>query len=65
VGYMNHSEQVSLGGLPGLGAIPDIGLLAANQNKTAEDDEFLLIITPHILQLPAAESRAVWLPAAR
>jgi len=65
VGYMNHSEQVSLSGLPGLGAIPDIGLLAANQNKTAEDDEFLLIITPHILQLPAAESQAVWLPAAR
>jgi len=37
----------------------------ANQNKTAEDDEFLLVITPHILGLPAAESQTVWLPPAK
>ncbi|HYN16402.1 MAG TPA: type II and III secretion system protein [Terriglobales bacterium] len=65
VGYINRSEQNSLGGLPGLGAIPGFGELVANQNKTAEDDEFLLVITPHILQLPPAESQAVWLPAGR
>jgi general secretion pathway protein D len=65
VGYINHSEQNSLSGLPGLGAIPGVGLLASTQNKTTDDDEFLLIITPHILQLPAAESQAVWLPVGR
>jgi general secretion pathway protein D len=63
VGDLNRSEQVSLSGLPGLGAIPGFGLLEANQNKTAEDDEFLLIITPHIMEPPAGESQAVWLPA--
>ena len=65
VGNINRSEQNSVGGLPGLGAIPGVGLLVASQNKTAEDDEFLLVITPHILELPAAESQAVWLPAGR
>ncbi len=65
VGDINRSEQVSLGGLPGLGALPGIGLLAATQNKTTEDDEFLLVITPHILNAPDAESQAVWLPAGR
>jgi type II secretory pathway component GspD/PulD (secretin) len=65
VGDLNRSEQISLSGLPGLGAIPGIGLLGTSQNKTTEDDEFLLVVTPHILEAPAGESQAVWLPAGR
>ncbi len=64
-GYITRTEQLSLGGLPGLGAIPDLGLVAASQNKTLEDDEFMLVVTPHILQMPAGESQAVWLPAGK
>jgi len=64
-GYITRTEQLSLGGLPGLGAIPDLGLVVARQNKTLEDDEFLLVVTPHILQVPAGESQAVWLPAGK
>ncbi|MFI5089857.1 MAG: hypothetical protein ACHP7P_07345 [Terriglobales bacterium] len=64
-GYLNHTEQVTLAGVPGLGAVPDLGLIAASQNKTLEDDEFMLVITPHILQAPAGESQAVWLPAGK
>jgi Flp pilus assembly secretin CpaC len=62
VGDINRSEQVSLGGLPGLGAIPGLGLLTASQNKTVQDDEFLLVITPRVLDSPAREPRAVWMP---
>ncbi|HYY68796.1 MAG TPA: type II and III secretion system protein [Terriglobales bacterium] len=62
VGDINRSEQVSLGGLPGLGAIPGLGLLTASQNKTVQDDEFLLVITPRVLDSPAPEPRAVWMP---
>jgi type II secretory pathway component GspD/PulD (secretin) len=64
-GYLNRTEQLSLGGIPGLGAIPNLGLLVANQNKTLEDDEFMLVVTPHILQAPGSESQAVWLPAGK
>ena len=64
-GYLNRTEQVTLGGIPGLGVIPDLGLLVANQNKTLEDDEFMLVVTPHILQAPPGESRGVWLPAGK
>jgi len=65
IGYVNHSEQLSLGGVPGFGAIPGLGLLAADLNKTMEDDELLMIITPHVLQVPPEEQRAVWLPVGR
>jgi len=65
VGYINKTEELSLAGLPGLGSIPDVGLATADQNKTLEDDEFLLVITPHILELPPAESQAVWVPPSR
>ena len=64
VGEIRHSEQISLSGWPP-GAIPGLGELVATQHKNVEDDEFLLVITPHILNAPAAESQAVWLPAAR
>jgi len=63
-GYINKTEELSLAGLPGLGQISDIGLAVADQNKTLEDDEFLLTITPHILELPAV-SEAVWVPASK
>jgi hypothetical protein len=65
VGYINRTEQQSLAGMPFLGAIPDVGLAVATQNKTDEDDEFLVVITPHILEPPAAESQAVWVPPSR
>ena len=65
VGYINKTEQLSLAGMPGLGEIPDVGLAVADQNKNAQDDELLLVITPHILDVPAQESQAVWLPAAK
>ena len=64
-GYLNRTEEVTLGGIPGLGAVPGLGLTVANQNKTVEDDEFMLVLTPHILQVPGAEPHAVWLPATK
>jgi general secretion pathway protein D len=64
-GYINRTEQLSLAGYPGLGELPGIGLLAAEQNKSAEDDEFLLVIRPQILNAPPAETQAVWLPIGR
>jgi len=60
-GYINRTEEYSLTGTPGLGDIPDAGLLFSDQNKTLEDDEFLLVITPHILDAPPGETQEVWL----
>ncbi len=64
-GFIDKSEQLSLSGLPPVGEIPGAGLLFATQNKNVNDDEFMLVITPHILDLAPGEMHAVWLPAAR
>ncbi|MGC2323700.1 MAG: type II and III secretion system protein [Terriglobales bacterium] len=65
VGNINRTEQASLGGVPGVGDIPGLGLLAATWNRTLQDDELILVITPHIMQVPPDEPQAVWLPAGR
>jgi general secretion pathway protein D len=62
VGDINRTEQQSLGGVPGLGDIPGVGLLVATYNRNVQDNELLLLVTPHILQVPADEPQAVWLP---
>jgi Flp pilus assembly secretin CpaC len=64
-GSINRSEQLSLAGLPGLGEIPGIGLVDATQNKSSEDDDFLMVISPHILNSPASEPQAIWLPVGK
>jgi len=65
VGYINKTEEISLAGMPGPGQLPDVGLATADQSKNGEDDEFMLVITPHILDLPAAASQALWVPASK
>ncbi len=61
VGYMTQSEQRSLTGLPGLGEVVGLGLLAAEENSDTASDEFLILITPQILHSAARESREIWL----
>jgi Flp pilus assembly secretin CpaC len=62
VGNINRTEQISMSGLPGPGYLPGLGELVATQNKNLEDDEFLLVITPHILNIAPVQRQAVWLP---
>jgi Flp pilus assembly secretin CpaC len=55
------SEMLSMTGIPGLGFIPGLNQIATTNNKTIEDDELLLVITPHIVNLESSQSAEVWL----
>jgi general secretion pathway protein D len=54
-GMRIHSDTLSLTGLPGLASVPGLGLLFGQRAKDLEDDDLLMIITPHVIRLGAAQ----------
>jgi Flp pilus assembly secretin CpaC len=61
-GSLSQSEQLSLNGIPGLGAIPGINKIMVTNGKMDETDELLVVITPHVVDLSPGRSEEVWLP---
>jgi len=61
-GALSQSEQRSLNGIPGLGAVPGINKVMVSNSKMDETDELLLVITPHVVDLSPGQSTEVWLP---
>jgi general secretion pathway protein D len=59
---VTRSEQYSMMGLPGLGSIPVLNKIGTMNNKTTEDDEILVVITPHVMNLGANQNAELWLP---
>ncbi len=60
-GSITHNEQLSLSGIPGLGAIPGLNKIMASNSKTDESNELLIVITPHVLNAPQYQSSEIWL----
>jgi len=56
------SEMLSMTGIPGLGSIPVLNKIATTNSKTKEEDELLIVITPHVVRLEPGQSAEVWLP---
>ena len=59
---VTHSEQNSMTGIPGLGSVPGLNKIATTNNKTDEDDEILIVITPHVMNLGGRQNAELWLP---
>jgi len=47
-GMISHSELRSLNGIPGLGSVPLLNSVAVTNSKENNEDELLIVITPHI-----------------
>ena len=54
-------KLVNLRTIPGLGSIPALNKIATTNSKTQEEDELLIVITPHVVRLEPGESAEVWL----
>lgn len=54
-GMRVRSDSLSLAGLPGLAEIPGLGLLFGQRTSNHEDDDLLMIITPHVLRLGSGQ----------
>ncbi len=65
-GSVTENEQRSLGGIPGLGKVPLLNKVMANNTKEDDEDELLLVITPHVtsrsLHGNHEDDETVWLP---
>jgi general secretion pathway protein D len=48
-GEISDSDQRSMNGIPGLGAIPGVNQVMVSNALTTENDELLIVITPHVV----------------
>ncbi|HEX6881387.1 MAG TPA: type II and III secretion system protein, partial [Terriglobales bacterium] len=62
-GLLTSTEQNNLTGLPLLSRLPGIGVAFSTQNKTQEDDELLVVLTPHIVRPHGMTAQEIRLPA--
>jgi Flp pilus assembly secretin CpaC len=48
-GEISSSDTRSMSGIPGLGAIPGLNQAMVSNSLTTENDELLIVITPHVV----------------
>ena len=61
-GLISTADSRSIAGLPFLSTVPGLTYAASEHTKNNMEDDLLVVITPHILRLPEANSFAVQLP---
>ena len=59
---VSQSEQNTMMGIPGINSIPGLNKLATTNTKSTEDDEILIVITPHVMNLGTNQNAEMWLP---
>ena len=60
-GQVTHTETKALSGIPGLGQFPGLNKITASNSKQYEDDELLVVITPHITSRGMGQASEVYL----
>ena len=60
-GSVSHSEQRSLNGIPGLGALPGLNQVMTSNSKQSDEDELLIVITPRVVSRPQTQNAEVWM----
>ncbi len=60
-GQISKTEQRSLGGIPGLGQIPILKAAVASNTKEDDEDEMLVVITPHIVSMAETQDSEIWM----
>jgi general secretion pathway protein D len=59
-GQISTTDQNSMAGLPGLSGIPGFNQALLDNNKMIENDELLIIITPHIIANHDRSTDEIW-----
>ena len=62
-GEISTNDQLSIAGIPGIADIPLLNQPASDNNRMKEEDELLIVITPHVLANPDRTTDEIWLSA--
>ena len=60
-GAVTRSEQRSLNGIPGLGSVPGLNQVMTSNSKENDEDELLIVITPHVVSHEQKENAEIWM----
>lgn len=60
-GELSRTDTVSMGGIPGLAAIAVLNQALLDNNKNQDDDELMIVITPHILSDTNRLTPEIWI----
>jgi len=61
-GLLSKADSLSLSGYPFLSRVPAVTYGAAVHDKNVNDDELLVVMTPHIVRMAPQQGFAVQLP---
>jgi general secretion pathway protein D len=56
-GLMERTITNNVNGIPGLGEIPGFGYLFSDNSHQIQEDETLIVLTPHVLRLPSLSAQ--------
>jgi len=59
-GQMSSTDQLSMSGIPGLGFVPGLKLAMVNNTREEDQDELMIVITPHILATNNRDLPEIW-----
>lgn len=60
-GSVSTTEQRSMAGIPGLGRVPGLNQIVASNSKEEDEDDLLIVITPHTISRRTHDNAEVWI----
>ena len=60
-GEVSRTDSLSMSGIPGLGFLPVLNQAMVNNTKQEDDDELMVVITPHILADIRQATPEIWI----
>jgi general secretion pathway protein D len=55
-GLIERTDTKNINGIPGLGEVPALRYMFSDNSKEIEEDETIIVLTPHILRFPSITS---------
>jgi general secretion pathway protein D len=62
-GQITTNDEYSMAGIPGLQFLPGLNQALADNNRMKEEDELLIVITPHVVANHSRSTDAIWVTA--